>query len=229
VNSQIIEEIRDLNMLLANVYASVSVEIRRRLCSPAETKKLKAKVLHEAPGISLGRKLEENDAVPPYIQAQRIQLLKKLTLDRAVKAMRAKAEAMRAKLQEHLRDLKSLEPFSQSSNLLWRKQKAGEDQLFLNIFNPYYHERVREESRYLISHARFEEEVREQSQGRRVFLEMVINLGGVNRVTVATEDLCVVDAGEHRAIRQALLNLGELRIFEKLRRTRSRSSASRTK
>ena len=98
-------------MLVGNVYASMTVEIKRTRRSPAESKKLKAKEHHPSPGITLGRKLEENDAVPPYVQAQRIQLLKKYTLDRLVKFMRTKAEAMRAKLQENQRDLKSLEPF----------------------------------------------------------------------------------------------------------------------
>lgn len=132
--------------------------------------------------------------------------------------MREKAEAMRAKLQDNLKDLKKLEPFSQSSNLIWRKQKIGEDQLFLNIFNPYYHERIKEENRYLVSYQRFEEEVREQSQGKKVFMEMVVNMGGVNRVILSTEDLCVIEDSDNKSIKQALLNLGELRIFEKVKK-----------
>lgn len=131
--------------------------------------------------------------------------------------MKGKLGKMRESVQTSKREMEELLPFSRSSNLVLRKGEHDADELLLNIYNPNYHDKAKDASRYLIPYKTFNTATLEISSGNRLYFEVILNLNRATRMVIPISDfLSLEPAQSSPEITSVLVNLGELKIFEKL-------------
>lgn len=136
--------------------------------------------------------------------------------------MQQRSLMLKERITQSQNKIKEMSVFSNSSNLVIRKREAAANELMLSIFNPTYHKRKVDEDEYLIPVKDFEKEVEERSGKKKLYFDVVFNMNTVHRVIVSTSDLVFssFNQDDHK-ITKELINLGELKLFQKLKQVYS--------
>jgi hypothetical protein len=172
----------------------------------------------EDEGLVLLKRIEDEETVVPYLDIQRTYQHKKQTLAKMADYMKKRSLMLKERIHQNQNKIREMSVYAKSSNLVIRKREAAANELMLSIYNPTYHRRKVDEDDYLIPVKDFEKEVEERSSKKRLFFDVVFNMKTVHRVKICTSDLVFsgMDMEEHK-ITQELINLGELKLFEKLK------------
>lgn len=132
--------------------------------------------------------------------------------------MKQRSLMLKERINQSQNKMKEMSVFAKSSNLVIKKKEAAANELMLSIFNPTYHRRKTDEDLYLIPVKDFEKEIEERSNNKKLYFDVVLNMNTVHRVIICTSDLISSGSNpEEQKIIQELINLGELRLFEKLK------------
>lgn len=181
------------------------------------TKLFKSKIDEEVEGLVLLPTKEAADPTPPYIVAQQINNMKSEAISRVAHQMRNKLKQMRQKLVSSQTTMKDLAPFAASSNLVLSSSGANQaDSLQLCLWNPALYQRQKNRPEYMLPVKNFEEVYKDKSLEQQVYLDVVINFGGVRRIVISARELTRRNIGETE-VKGMLANLTELKIFQKLR------------
>lgn len=172
----------------------------------------------EDEGLVLLKRIEDEEIVVPYLDVQRTFHHKKQTLSKMTDYMKQRALMLKERIHQNQNKIREMAVYAKSSNLVIRKREAAANELMLSIYNPTYHRRNVDEEEYLIPVKDFEQEVEARSGKRRLYFDVALNMKTVQRVKICTSDLIMYGLGhEEQKITQELINLGELKLFEKLK------------
>ena len=181
------------------------------------TKLFKSKADEEVEGLVLLPTQEAPDPTPAYIVAQQVNNLKSDAISKVTSQMRQKLKQMRQKLASSQTSMKELAPFAGSSNLVLSSTGANQaDSLQLCLWNPALYQKQRSKPEYQLPVKNFEEVYKDKSLNQQVYLDVVINFGGVRRLVISARELTRRNIGETE-VKGMLANLTELKMFQKLR------------
>ena len=189
--------------------------------TPANSTKISRQT--DGEGLILIPKTESPDPVPQYIVSQQVCNMKCQAISSTTALMRQKLEQMRRKIQATQSSMAELVPFTASSNLILTSAAVSQqDSLYLCIYNPSLHQRRKNRDDYLLPVKGFADKIKEKTNNKQVYLDVVVNFGGVRRVVIPTTLLTRPTLGE-TDVKSLLVNLTEIKIFQKLRTVTNRS------
>lgn len=181
------------------------------------TKLFKSKADEEVEGLVLLPTQEAPDPTLAYVVAQQVNNLKSDAISKVTNQMRHKLKQMRQKLASSQTTMKELAPFAGSSNLVLSSTGANQaDSLQLCLWNPALYHKQRTRPEYQLPVKNFEEVYKDKSLNQQVYLDVVINFGGVRRIVISARELTRRNIGE-ADVKGMLANLTELKMFQKLR------------
>lgn len=155
----------------------------------------------------------------PYIEAQRVQNLKRVTLEDTVKMMKQKQLLMTEKIAKNQARIRETLPSAKSSNIVVMKNEQQKDELALCIYNPSYHIKKQDADMYLVPVDSFEEVVSKTSNKKQLCIEVVLNLSTIKTSRISVADLIEWQScGGENSISSKLVKLGEIAIFRKIKK-----------
>lgn len=167
----------------------------------------------------LVKRVEDELQEPAYLDVQRTFHHKKQALGKMIEYMKKRSLMLKDRIQQNQAKLKELSAYCQVSNPVVMKREATANEMMLNIYNPLYYNRKTDQDQYLIPVKNFEKEIEERSGNKRLFFDVVLNMRKVSRIVVPAAELLHKKFMNHDdKITRDLVMLGELKMFEKLRK-----------
>jgi hypothetical protein len=188
----------------------------RKGFTPASSTEL-TRIRMEGEGLLLLPKTESPDPVPPYVVAQQVSNLKCDAITKITNRMRQKLLRMRASVKISQDRLSELSHFTASSNLLLLQAGPNEpDSLHLCIYNPSLHLKRKHRDEFLLPAKDFEEKLEAKTRQRQVYIDVVVNFGGVRRIVLSAKELTRPLMSDTE-VKSMLVNLTELKMYQKLK------------